>query len=344
MLFRSTGNNLRKIKFATSNIGWIIGETGTILKTTDGGNTWLNQYYFGNDDIIDLSVVDSNNLYLVTATNELYLSSDGGNKWYLKSFFWSGGCSAISFININEGWASIGNNIQHTTDGGINWSSQFNFPNEYISAIKMESNGKGIAVSTFGTLFHSSDYGQNWSVDANHTGNFNAMDVNTFYSTALAINNNTLYKSTDNGATWNDPVTTPAEFSLSTPTSIKIIYATVYLATTVDGQVLFTSDGGTTWNSNSDLLGNSLSDCIGLSPTKIIAVGNQGKIGWSNNAGSSLASLETRITNQELWGVHHNGNNLVAVGDGGSILLSNNSGQTWSLSNSGSTEIGRAHV
>ena len=52
-----TGNNLLKIKFATSNIGWIIGETGTILKTTDGGNTWLNQYYFGNDDIIDLSEI-----------------------------------------------------------------------------------------------------------------------------------------------------------------------------------------------------------------------------------------------------------------------------------------------
>lgn len=82
-----TGNNLTKIDFANTTIGWTTGENGTILKTADGGSTWYNQYSFSNDHIIDLCVVDTNTLYILNNSNELYASNDGGDTWTLKSLF-----------------------------------------------------------------------------------------------------------------------------------------------------------------------------------------------------------------------------------------------------------------
>jgi photosystem II stability/assembly factor-like uncharacterized protein len=330
-----TGNNLEKTAFANNNIGWIAGESGTILKTIDAGNTWTNQYSFQNDDIIDLNVIDTNNIYYLNNVNKLYLSTDGGNSWTLKSGFFGANASSISFISLNEGWACVGTNIQHTTDGGSTWNNQYTVSGDNLTSIKIESNGNGIAATELGSVLHTTDYGQTWTINSNFSGVFNAMDIVTFYATAIVAFNNTLYKSTDNGATWNAPINTPSSFSSSAPTSVKIVYANVYLATNGDGELFFTSDGGNTWNSNMSLLGNPLNGCIGLSPTKIIAVGDNGKIALSNNAGTSLTSLDTRVTNQELWGIHHTGTLCYAVGDAGTIITSTNSGQSWTNLNSG---------
>jgi photosystem II stability/assembly factor-like uncharacterized protein len=86
------------------------------------------------------------------------------------------------------------------------------------------------------------------------------------------------------------------------------------------------------------MVGNSLNNCFALSNSRFIAVGDNGKIALSSNAGSTLNSLETRVTNQELWGVHHFGSTYFAVGDAGTILKSTNDGQTWNNLNSGSTD------
>ena len=120
-----TGSHLVKIAFADNNIGWIAGVSGSILKTTDAGNTWKNQYSFQNNDIIDLNVIDTNQIYYLNNVNKLYLSTDGGNSWTLKSSFFGANASSISFISLNEGWACVGANIQHTTDGGNTWNNQY---------------------------------------------------------------------------------------------------------------------------------------------------------------------------------------------------------------------------
>lgn len=330
-----TGNNLQKIAFADNNIGWIAGESGTILKTTDAGNTWTNQYSFQNDDIIDLNVIDTNQIYYLNNVNKLYLSTDGGNSWTLKSSFFGANATSISFISMNEGWTCVGNIIQHTIDGGNTWNNQYTVNGDNLTSIKLESNGNGIAATELGSVLHTTNFGQTWTINSTFSGVFNAMDIVTFYATAIVAFNNMLYKSTDNGATWNAPINTPASFSGSAPTSVKIVYANVFLATNGDGELFFTSDGGNTWNSNTSLLGNSLNSCIGLSPTKIIAVGDNGKIGFSNNAGTSLTSLDTRVTNNELWGIHHTGSIYYAVGDAGTIIKSANSGQSWTSLNTG---------
>ena len=40
---KSRGKLSYSIFFENSNTGWAVGDTGTVLKTTDGGNEWNDQ-------------------------------------------------------------------------------------------------------------------------------------------------------------------------------------------------------------------------------------------------------------------------------------------------------------
>jgi photosystem II stability/assembly factor-like uncharacterized protein len=333
-----TGNNLYKIEFANNTTGWITGEMGTILKTTDGGNTWKNQYTLSNDNIIDLCVIDTATLFILKNSNELLASTDGGDTWTLRSLFLGPNTSSISFINANEGWEGIGTNIQHTTDGGVNWTVQYNGSGDNIASIEVGINGNGIAVTTTGNVFYTNNYGQAWLSTLTVGGNFQTTDLNTSVSIGLVIIDNVLYKSIDNGSTWTAPVNTPPTLSSTNAKSVNIFNANNYMITDGDGNLWFTSDGGNTWNNNNSMVGNSLNDCFALSNSRFLAIGDNGKIAFTTNAGSTLNSLETRVTNQELWGIHHFGSTFFAVGDAGTILKSSNDGQTWNNLNSGNTD------
>ena len=83
-----TTTQLTAISFVDQNNGWISGEIGTMLHTTDGGQTWNYQ-----------TVPTPYGLYSVFFT-------DAQNGWT----------------------TGEGGNIFHTTDGGQNWVSQLTYP------------------------------------------------------------------------------------------------------------------------------------------------------------------------------------------------------------------------
>jgi len=53
-------NNLKSTSFISPMEGWVVGENGTILRTTDGGNTWAKQESGTNVDLFDVSFTDPN--------------------------------------------------------------------------------------------------------------------------------------------------------------------------------------------------------------------------------------------------------------------------------------------
>jgi photosystem II stability/assembly factor-like uncharacterized protein len=45
------GNPLSSVYFTDSNTGWAVGDAGTILRTTDGGNRWISQSSGATDNL-----------------------------------------------------------------------------------------------------------------------------------------------------------------------------------------------------------------------------------------------------------------------------------------------------
>ena len=88
-----TEHKLNEIDFPTPTTGYIVGDSATILKTTDGGETWNQIPLTGitinplSSNIIDVDFVDENIGFIVfdNANEGPYKTSDGGASWILFS-------------------------------------------------------------------------------------------------------------------------------------------------------------------------------------------------------------------------------------------------------------------
>ncbi|MBK7630782.1 MAG: hypothetical protein IPJ23_08770 [Ignavibacteriales bacterium] len=131
-----TVQNLTSIFFIDSNKGFIIGNAGTLLKTTDGGTTWNSQSIGTTVNLKTISFLDSVNGYIFGGGNTFYKTADGGISWLNLSDSIKYSFAAISFLDLQNGIAiqstnSDTANIYKTTDGGLSWS--------YLS--KVDNNG-----------------------------------------------------------------------------------------------------------------------------------------------------------------------------------------------------------
>ena len=86
-----TGESLRSIYFYDKLVGWAVGDSGALLKSQDGGRTWVS---------LPISTM-ANGVETAISTR----------------------LNAVSFANLNDGWiVGHGGLILKTSDGGIRWS------------------------------------------------------------------------------------------------------------------------------------------------------------------------------------------------------------------------------
>ena len=143
-----TANRLEAVAFVDALNGWAVGCKATILRTTDGGDSWENQYtglecdslevdtLTGDTVCVDTTFLPTPTLYAVAATDTLrcwavgregsiMYTSDGGTTWELQSSGTTVDLCAATFIDASTGWITgdLGV-ILYTEDGGVTWSLQ----------------------------------------------------------------------------------------------------------------------------------------------------------------------------------------------------------------------------
>ena len=128
-------NALVEIFFLTENIGFASGRNdigGTVLKTTDGGSTWVELFNsnIAGEYVWKLQVLDSNSDVIfgsveTAAPNlgKLIKTTDGGNNWNSYDAPESS-IQAVGFISENHGWmGGHSTGFHETTDGGVTWNN-----------------------------------------------------------------------------------------------------------------------------------------------------------------------------------------------------------------------------
>lgn len=73
-----TTYSLTGISFADANTGYVVGENGTILKSTDGGLSWSDISFRFDQWIMAVHAYDNNHVMVVTAPGTLLVSDNGG--------------------------------------------------------------------------------------------------------------------------------------------------------------------------------------------------------------------------------------------------------------------------
>ena len=219
----NTTNNLWGVSFIDNNTGWVCGYGGTILKTTDGGNTWNNiSLNISNARSGGFWFFDANNGFFAVgdanfANSKILRTTNGGNSW---DTVYSGGTGWISFMDFpdrNNGYVTVsGGTIYRTADGGAHWNSL----------------GVGGDLWMSGVYFFNKD-----------TGLVSGGDYNTGASY--------IYKTTNGGNNWQT-LTTAYGASVMLFTSSNNGYAIGFasgsnLITTVKKIIIKTTDGGANW-------------------------------------------------------------------------------------------------
>jgi hypothetical protein len=142
------------VTFVDSLHGWAVGgEFGTILATTDGGATWVEQRHINNTSYL-VSIFFRDDLHgWAVGRKAILRTSDGGANWEAVPVpgFYSG--NAVRFASDSEGWiVGPGGSIFHTTDKGATWGAIASPTTSDLNAVSFSPNGCGLAVGANGTI------------------------------------------------------------------------------------------------------------------------------------------------------------------------------------------------
>ncbi len=129
---------LKGIFFINNSTGWISGNGGTLLKTTNS-NVFVQENIGTQADLYSVFFYDELTGW-VGGRSVLFKTSDGGLNWLNQISGFGISVKEIQFVNSSTGWfsgdSSAGVKVYHSTNGGISWNQQFvtggNHPTVYF--------------------------------------------------------------------------------------------------------------------------------------------------------------------------------------------------------------------
>jgi len=305
--------------FDGNQLGYMVGESGMIYKTTDAGDNWTAlTSALTVKDLYSISFPTAQTGY-IGGDNQLLKTTDSGSSWSVLPTNGLIPNGTISFPDQNTGFA-IGTDgkAYRSTDGGINWTllntgSTTNFTDVcFIDANNGYFGGVG------GVLVKTTDGGNTWTqLVSGTTGKiFNL----TFPSNQIGFfddNTGKLFKTVNGGNSWE----LIKDFNgLSEANDILFINESVGFA--YYNSFYKTIDGGMTWNQIESPYLLKLSF-----PTNDIgyAIGGWGTIYKTTDCGSNW--IKQQSNNSSVINILFTDvNNGVAVGLGGAILRTTNGG------------------
>jgi len=188
------------VHFTNDSTGYIIGDTGFMLKTTNQGNSWSSAF-------VELSILMSiyftdDSIGYMAGWYIPYLgkTTDAGNTWQTISGSYA--LYSIYFPSADTGYA-VGwyGTIIKTTDAGNNWSVQTSglSSTTTIYSIHCPDNDTCYAVGADGTIVKTADGGNTWTTQVSgKTTQLNSIYC-TDVSTCYAVGDSGLILKTFNG-------------------------------------------------------------------------------------------------------------------------------------------------
>ena len=266
--FSQAIHNYSDIFFLDDHNGWILSTNGYLWKTTNAGTDWIKIY----DSRIDTS-------------------------------------GKITFVDEQNGWLILSNTLLRSSNGGLDWVQEYEFPLVFGGYdIEFTNDSIGFAF-TYNKLYKSIDGGETWGLVTDTLQHI--YDI-SFYKDSigyLCFTNPSpwgitgiryIYKTTDQGETWNRSYFEGGGLNESVYyDKICIINKTdciisAFLESPIGGfsSLIKTTDAGSTWELLSDF---GVLDLAFVSPQKGWAI-NGYSIVKTDDSGISWDTLQTFAT------------------------------------------------
>ncbi len=249
-LSKGTAVTLNNSCFIDNDTGWVVGDWGTLLHTTNGGNDWQIQTPSFADEarnLADCYFINQDTGWVIGSQgfgNIIYKTTDGGESWEQQTSGVYENLNAIYFVNNDKGWiAGSGGLILHTSSGGTDWDQQTTGVTNYLISLYFIDDSIGWACGMDGQILKTRDGGQNWiSQTSGVTTDLNTIFfIDSTHGWAAGSNMNIL-KTTDGGESWTAHLS-----GISIITSLCFIDRDYGWASGWYGGLIRTKDGGHSW-------------------------------------------------------------------------------------------------
>ncbi len=314
---------LNDVFLVNENTGWIIGEEGYLLYSSDGGYTWTEKNSGTDKDLMEIFFLDEQNGWIGTGENSpggsVLKTTDGGETWeeidfsYVKPNLSFELFDGIQFVDENTGFIVAGklnsNFILKTTDGGLTWEAKdslISVGTQYHrwTDINFYDGFRGVVVGRQKDKIK-------YTVDGGETWNFSNPIQDGFFNNlhkAFWIDETTIIAIGEGREYWNIP----------TP---------VYRST----------DYGQNWEVLTESPAKSyyrVSDVYMKDPQNIIAIGSNGfnhAFTYKSTDSGETWAEETPSYPYKFVSVSGVNNKLCVVAESNHILISEDFGVSWTL-------------
>ena len=201
------------IFFVNENIGWFVGDSSLIAKTTDGGDTWNIYESFTDKGIFSISMIDENEGWC-TGTGLLLKTTDGGENWEFQNLP-GNDTRQVLFFNSNLGYvSSFVNRFYITHNSGLTWDTVDVSPNYwdfFATSFTFIDSLTGWIAGGPGKIFKTTDGGLSWNQQVNiNEGFFDIFFIDQNNGWAVG-ENGTIIHTTNGGVTFIEQEPNPSQ-------------------------------------------------------------------------------------------------------------------------------------
>lgn len=240
-----TTQHLNDVHMINSQSGWICGDAGTLLKTTNGGQNWIQVNATAND-LNAIVFTDANTGVAVGDNGTIIRTTNGGTNW---SAVTSGTTEQFRKVSKGSGgfvFASGDNGlVAVSNDNGASWQLKNSGTTTRFRSIDGVGSSKIWASGDDGLIRYSSDGGTTWTTQSSGMTNNDIHDIqfiNDNIGFAGGSSSNFIFTS-DGGQTWT--LRNSGIFF-----GINGIYfqdENIGWGVSIVGTIFFTLDGGVSW-------------------------------------------------------------------------------------------------
>lgn len=171
---------LNCVRFYDSTTGYILGNAGTVLKTTDAGATWTRIINEASNGYNFASIIDATTLRIAPLFWSMYLLSgttltNATNLTTTSQNFGSYFFDANNGFVVGQRGSSTYADILKTTDGGTTWTTTINpatpsgTAGTTLRAVTFINSNLGLAVGDGATAYETTNGGTSWTKNSSAT-------------------------------------------------------------------------------------------------------------------------------------------------------------------------------
>jgi photosystem II stability/assembly factor-like uncharacterized protein len=288
-----TTSNLNGAILLDSGTGFVVGDMGTILKSTDAGATWSPLTSGTSTTLHGIYFLDPNDGVAVGDSGTILRTTDGGGAWQNVTSGVGDDLRAVSFSGANGICAGGSETVLYSTDSGASWQvSQSGFFSPGFLGAQMLSPTIGFVAgqnSIFQSLLgNTTDGGVSWNFqpfyfEGNEGGSNDVFffDQNTgLVSWSVFDGRGAIARTTDGGINW------ATLFFDQSIEGVAFPLVTSAFAVGAAGRILHSTDTGVTWADRTSGTSANLHDVSFASDAlRGVAVGDGGVILRTTNGG-----------------------------------------------------------